>query len=168
VSGGRVVQINVSAGGVPKTPVEVARVTALGVEGDAHRNTKLHGGPERAVCLYPVEAIEALQMMGHPVVPGALGENFTLRGLDWSAVTPGRLIQVGERVLLQVTRYTSPCANIAPAFLDGDYSRVAQQRHPGWSRVYSRVLAEGPVRRGDPVRLLTEAEAAEALTAGRW
>jgi MOSC domain-containing protein YiiM len=164
---GRVVQINVSPGGVPKRAVDAARVTVRGVEGDAQRDTKHHGGPERAVCLYPVEALEALQLAGHPIVPGALGENLTVQGLDWSAVAPGRVLQVGERLLLQVTRYTSPCAKVAPAFLDGDYSRVSQARHPGWSRVYSRVLAEGAVRRGDPVRLLSEAEAATALAAGR-
>jgi MOSC domain-containing protein YiiM len=160
-----VVQINVSPGGVPKTPVEAARVTVRGVEGDAHRDTEHHGGPERAVCLYPLEALEVLQAEGHPVVPGALGENLTVHGLDWSRVVPGRVLQVGERLLLQVTRYTSPCANIAPAFRDRDYSRVSQKRRPGWSRVYTRVLAEGAIRRGDPVLLLGEAEASAALAA---
>ena len=47
------------------------------------------------------------------------------------------------------------------AFKDGDYARVSQKRHPGWSRVYARVLATGSIRQGDPVRLLDEAEAAE-------
>jgi MOSC domain-containing protein YiiM len=165
LSSGRVVQINVSPGGVPKTAVASAQVTFLGVAGDAHRDREHHGGPERAVCLYPVEALEALQLEGHPAFPGALGENLTVHGLDWAAVVPGRVLQVGERLLLQVTRYTSPCANIAAAFLDRDYSRVSQKRHPGWSRVYTRVLAEGTIRRGDPVRLLSEAQATAALAA---
>lgn len=39
-------------GGVPKLPVAGARVTTFGIEGDAHRDTEHHGGPERAVCLY--------------------------------------------------------------------------------------------------------------------
>lgn len=159
----RVVQISISAGGVPKTAVERARVTRLGLEGDRHRDTEHHGGPERAVCIYALEAIEALQAEGHPIGPGSIGENLTVHGLDWGAVVPGRVIQVGEQVLLRVTRYTSPCANIRPAFLDGDFSRVSQKRHPGWSRVYTQVLREGPVGRGDSVRLLGEAEAAAAL-----
>ncbi|MGH7325337.1 MAG: MOSC domain-containing protein [Candidatus Rokuibacteriota bacterium] len=165
MSRGRVVQINVSGGGVPKTPVETARVTALGLEGDAHRDREHHGGPERAVCLYALEAIEALQAEGHPIVPGAIGENLTIHGLDWPAVAPGCVLRVGEALLLQVTRYTSPRANIEPAFADGDYARVSQKRHPGWSRVYTRVRVEGSVRRGDPVRLLTEREASAALAA---
>jgi MOSC domain-containing protein YiiM len=166
MSDARVVQVNVSSGGVPKTAVARARVTRLGLEGDRHRDTEHHGGPERAVCLYALEAIEALQAQGHPIAPGVIGENLTVHGLDWDAVVPGRVIQVGERVLLQITRYTSPCANIGPAFLDGDFSRVSQKRHPGWSRVYTRVLVEGTVGSGDPVRLLSEAEVSAALAPG--
>jgi MOSC domain-containing protein YiiM len=161
----RVVQVSISAGGVPKTAVAQARVTRLGLEGDRHRDTEHHGGPERAVCLYAQEAIDALQAEGHPISPGSIGENLTVHGLDWAAVVPGQVIQVG-RVLLQVTRYTSPCANIAPVFLDGDFSRVSQKRRPGWSRVYTQVLKEGTIARGDAVRLLGEAETAAARAPG--
>jgi len=153
VSEGRIVQVSVSPGGVPKRPIEEARVTALGLEGDAHRDAEHHGGPERAVCLYALEAIEALQREGHSIVPGAIGENLTVQGVDWSAVVPGRRIRVGDEVLLEVTRYTSPCTNIRTVFRGGDYSRVSEKRHPGWSRVYARVVAGGVVKRGDHVSL---------------
>src|SRR5206468_11979480 len=80
---GRIVQISVSRGGVPKTTIEQAHVTALGLEGDAHRDREHHGGPERAVCLYALEAIASLRAEGHDIVPGAIGENVTVEGLDW-------------------------------------------------------------------------------------
>ena len=35
---GRVVQLSVSGGGVPKLPVPAARITEEGLEGDAHRS----------------------------------------------------------------------------------------------------------------------------------
>jgi MOSC domain-containing protein YiiM len=165
VSVGRIVQINVSPGGVPKLPVAEARLTVDGLAGDAHRDTEHHGGPERAVCLYAMEAIEALQAEGHLIAPGTIGENLTVRGLDWAAIVPGRVLGVGQHIRLEVTRYTSPCDNIRSAFLDGDYSRVSQKRHPGWSRVYARVLAAGIVRPGDAVRVLSDAEAATARAA---
>ena len=79
---GRIVQVSVSAGGVPKTAVGSANVTSDGVEGDCHHDHEHHGGPERAVCIFSVEAIEALRAEGHPVVPGSLGENLTVVGLD--------------------------------------------------------------------------------------
>ena len=158
---GRIVQVSVSRGGVPKTAVPAARVTAAGVAGDAHRDVEHHGGPDRAVCLFALEAIDALRGEGHAVVPGALGENVTVQGLAWEAVTPGARLLLGAEVLLEVTRYTSPCLNIAAAFVGRDYARVSQKRHPGWSRVYARVLAEGTIAAGDPVRLLEAREAAE-------
>ncbi|HXG04546.1 MAG TPA: MOSC domain-containing protein [Candidatus Binatia bacterium] len=150
---GLVARINVSSGGVPKTPVDAAWVDVLGLEGDGHRDSRHHGGPDRAVCLYALEAIEALQAEGHPIFPGALGENLTVRGLPWKTLTPGRVLEVGTAVL-EITAYTSPCETIAGAFRDGDFSRVAHKRHPGWSRLYARVLVPGRVRRGDAVRLL--------------
>ena len=151
---GRIVQLSVSAGGVPKLAVPTAQVTTLGLAGDAHRDHEHHGGPERAICLFAMEAIRALQAEGHPLVPGALGENVTLEGVDWVAVQPGARLQLGNAVVLEVTRFTTPCFNIRPAFRDGDYSLVSQKRHPGRSRVYARVLTPGMLREGDPARLL--------------
>ncbi len=92
---GRIVQISVSPGGVPKTRVTATRVTLSGLEGDGHRDTWHHGGPERGMGLYAIEAIRALRGEGH---------------------TGG----------------------------------------------YARVLATGSISEGDPVRLLTDAEATGA------
>jgi MOSC domain-containing protein YiiM len=150
----RIVQISVSPGGVPKRAVESARVTPLGLEGDGHRDLEHHGGPERAVCLFAIERIRSLQAEGHPIAPGTIGENVTLEGLDWTAVGPGTRLVLGDAVVVEITRFTSPCRNIAPSFRDGDYGRVSQKRHPGDSRVYARVVSEGLIRRGDQVRVL--------------
>lgn len=151
---GRVYQVNRSAGGVPKTAVAEAFVTELGIVGDLHRNTRTHGGPERALCLYSLELIQGLQAEGHRVEPGSLGENLTLEGIDLAALAPGDRLRVGE-VLIELTRHTTPCANIAPFFQDEEIERVAQPRNPGWSRFYARVLEGGTIRPGDPVERLT-------------
>jgi MOSC domain-containing protein YiiM len=150
----RIVQISVSPGGVPKRPVPAACVTPLGLDGDGHRNHEHHGGPDRAVCLFAMEQIEALRAEGHATVPGALGENVTVEGLDWSRVVPGARLALGDDVVLEVTRFTSPCINIRASFHDGDYSRVSQKRHPGWSRVYARVVRGGHIAAGDAVRIV--------------
>ena len=154
---GRIVQINVSPGGVPKLPVPSAHVTEQGLEGDLHRDMEHHGGPERALCIFAMEQIRVLQAEGHDVAPGAIGENLTVEGLDWERVTPGSRLELGAGVLLEVTRYTSPCFNIKKNFTDGDFSRVSQKRHPGSSRVYARVLQAGTIKQGDPVRLVRPA-----------
>jgi MOSC domain-containing protein YiiM len=149
--------VNVSNGGVPKRPVPGARVSALGLDGDRQRDTRYHGGPERALCLFSFERIEALAAEGHAIGPGTLGENVTVAGLDWDRVSPGAHYRLGRRVVIEITGYASPCAKIRPAFAGGEHPRVSQKAHPGWSRVYARVLAPGAIVPGDAVRPLTAA-----------
>jgi hypothetical protein len=38
----------------------------------------------------------------------------------------------------------------------GDFSRLSQDDHPGWSRICARVLHGGPIRVGDVVDLAGE------------
>jgi MOSC domain-containing protein YiiM len=153
MNGARVESINRSDGGVPKASVPECVVRTSGLEGDRQRDLVHHGGPDRAVCLYSSERIAAMKGEGHPIDAGLLGENLTLSGLDWSAIVPGTRLRVGA-VDLEITKYTSPCKNIAYAFLNGDFTRVSQKVHPGWSRLYARVTKSGTVRVGDPVQVL--------------
>ena len=155
--GGRVVQVNVSRGGVPKLAVEQAWVGRLGLDGDAHREHTVHGGPHRAVCLFGIEAIERLQAEGHPVEPGSVGENLTTVGIEWSTLPVGTRARVGERLLLEVASSTTPCATQRPNFRDGRFSRINIALHPSDSRMYARVLEEGYVRPGDSIALLPPA-----------
>ena len=149
---GRIESINSSRGGVPKTSLFEALVTERGLDGDRQRDLRHHGGPDRAVVLFSLDVIRALQREGHPVAAGATGENLTISGIDWTAVVPGVEVRIGE-VVLHITRYTSPCEKIAGAFLAGDFTRISQKLHAGWSRVCARVTAGGIVRMGDPVTL---------------
>lgn len=137
--GARITQVSLSSGGVPERAVPSARVTILGL---------------------------ALQAEGHPITPGSIGENVTLDGTDGPAVGPGTYLPLGSDVVIQVTCYTAPCANITGSFRERDYARVSQKRHAGDSRVYVRVLREGGLTCGDPAPILTDGEAA-ALVGGR-
>ncbi|MDQ3128184.1 MAG: hypothetical protein M3Q66_06975 [Chloroflexota bacterium] len=83
---GRVVQVNISPGGVPKLPVPAAHVRRDGLDGDARDHDAVHGGPHRAVCLLAIEAIERVRADRHTGVgAGAVGENLTTEGTE-----PGR------------------------------------------------------------------------------
>lgn len=149
---GRLESINVSRGGVPKTPVPDGVITESGVSGDRQADPRYHGGVDRAVTLFSLERIDRLRAEGHPIGIGTAGENLTVSGIDWKALAPGAEIRVGP-VRLQVTGYASPCSNIRGSFARGDFTRISQKLHPGWSRVYARVLAGGVVRVDDPVDL---------------
>jgi MOSC domain-containing protein YiiM len=73
-------------------------------------------------------------------------------------VAPGIRVEVGNEILLEVSSFTNPCKTIKGSFIDGEFIRIAQKFHPGWSRVYARVISEGEVHVGDPVRLLQAPE----------
>jgi MOSC domain-containing protein YiiM len=150
--GAIVYRINVSAGGVPKLPVEEAVIGDLGVVGDAHNDKENHGGLRQALCLYSHEALQRLQAEGHPVVPGGMGENITLQGLDVADLHPGDSLWLGE-VEIEITGYASPCKTIAGNFIDGKFTRVSEKLHIEDARLYARVLRGGRLRQGDPVRL---------------
>ncbi len=150
----RVHQVSLSDGGVPKHAVPVAQVTVNGLRGDRQRNRKIHGGPDRAVCLYSQEVIQALRAEGHSIGPGSAGENLTVTGIDWASLGPGDRLGIGADLELEITGYTAPCRLNGQWFKDGNSERMAQEAHPGWSRLYARVLVEGIVHQGDQIRVL--------------
>ncbi|WP_299493549.1 MOSC domain-containing protein [Acaryochloris sp. IP29b_bin.137] len=152
---GQVIQINVSDGGVPKKSVPSAHIDVEGLVGDRQKNLKHHGGPDRAICLWSAEIIEMLQGEGHPIRPGAAGENITVAGLDWQQLIPGVQLQLGDSVRLEITDYAQPCRTIARYFKLRCYGRISQKRHPGMSRLYTRVLASGNVSLGDSIAVYT-------------
>ena len=151
---GRIFQLNCSSGGVPKLAVREAFLTPTGLEGDRQRDLRIHGGPERALCLFALERILELQHEGHPIFPSSVGENVTVVGLDWQRVEPGARLSLGDEALVEVTRYTSPCKTIAGSFVGRDFKRISQEDHPGHSRVYARVIQTGRLAVGQLVRLL--------------
>ena len=151
---GTVASINISPGGVPKRRINGAKVSRLGLQHDRQDDQRHHGGPDRAVSLYSLERIRSLQAEGHPIDVGTTGENVTVEGLPWDAVVPRTRLQIGDKVLLEIVSFASPCKTIRESFIGGRFTRIAQQRHPGWSRVYARVLAEGEIHFGDTVELL--------------
>jgi MOSC domain-containing protein YiiM len=149
-SGARVVSINCSNGGVPKLATQEAFISMKGVDGDRQRDLRFHGGPDRAVCLFSMDLIEALRAEGHPIGPGTTGENVTVAGLDWSTVIPGARLSLGP-VEIEITRYAPPCQTIIASFADERSVRISQKVFPGWSRVYARVIEAGVLAVGDPV-----------------
>lgn len=133
-------------------------MSVRGIEGDSQRNTLLHGGPDRALSLYSWERLQALQEEGHPIHPGSAGENLTVAGLEWEQIVPGDQLRIGEAVLIKITSFCVPCRQNARWFVDHKFSRISQKTHPGWSRLYARVLSEGLVRQGDAVGVETVAK----------
>ena len=148
----RIFQLAASKGGVPKLAIRGARATTLGLDVDKQKHLKIHGGPERALSLFSLEVMQLLQAEGHPIYPGSTGENVLISGLDWSLLAPGSQLALGPEVVIELTRTATPCKTIADSFVDRTFKRLEAPHQMRW---YSRVLVEGPLVVGMPVRLIS-------------
>ena len=157
---GRVHQVNVSAGGVPKLPVPGTQVRRLGLVGDGHNEPEpIHGGELQAVSIYCIEALARVAADGHRAFPGAYGENLTLKGIDWPALGPGDRLAIGAGgLVIELTKHAAPCQTIAHWFVNRRIARISPTIHPEDARWYARVIVEGPVAAGDAVEVLPAAE----------
>jgi MOSC domain-containing protein YiiM len=144
---GTVAHLAVSAGGVPKTSVDAVEIGWSGVIGDVQGNRRHHGRPFQALCLWSTEVIDDLRSEGHPIHPGAAGENVTLSGLPWHLVVPGARLAIGS-VLCEISGDATPCSKNARWFVGGDFRRMGIDRGPV-SRMYATVLRPGRVAVGD-------------------
>jgi MOSC domain-containing protein YiiM len=144
------VQVNVSAGGMPKCPVPAAMVTSDGVAGDWQKNRKYHGGPDRAVCIFSEELYAWLREQGVEVGNGDIGENFTTRGIDLMALAKGDRLKVGGECVIELTDVRDPCRQLKK--WDERFPKLIVGRS-GWM---AKVVVEGEVKRGDALTLLRD------------
>ena len=160
-SGGRVAQVNISPGGVPKLPVgHPIWVSRLGLAGDGHTEPEpMHGGPEQAVCIYALESIARVAADGHTAFPGAFGENLTLEGIELGSLSAGDRLAIGEGgLLIELTKHAQPCQTIAHWFVKKRIARISAKTHPEDARWYARVVQDGEVRAGDRVERRVRAD----------
>ena len=113
---------------------------------------KFHGGIDKAVCIYSLDLIKALNLEGHNIFTGSTGENLTIEGLDWGKLKSGVKLILGD-ALIELTQEATPCKTISSSFISGDFSRISGSKYPGWSRWYASVIKEGTIRVGDEVSL---------------
>lgn len=160
---GEIFQVSLSPGGIPKLAVAEAFAGPLGLEGDAQRDTRHHGGPRQALLLVSLEDVECLQQQRFPVGAGSLGENLTVRGIDFRALRPGMRFRAGDAVI-ELTKLRSPCANLD--VYNGSGARIQLElfdslckagdaSSPRWGRggFYAAVLQSGLIRTGDILEL---------------
>ena len=88
MSGGRIVQLARSDGGVPKLAIPEAHAGSSDSRATARTTRSLR---RSRACAVPVLARgdRALQAEGHPISPGSTGENVTIAGLDWASLRAG-------------------------------------------------------------------------------
>ena len=139
---------------IAKTPIEPGvRVPIVGenLDGDYQANRKVHGGPDKALCCYPVEHYPVWDEAFLLELPhGAFGENLTLEGLTEGAVCLGDTFAVGD-VRLQVSQPRQPCNNLVKRW--GVRALPEKMIDASATGFYFRVLRPGDLGVGDILSL---------------
>jgi len=144
--------------GIFKEPV-AGRVVlrTLNLEGDRQADFSVHGGPSKAVYVYPSEHYDywkrELPEMELPW--GMFGENFTTAGLFESELNLGDKFRVGSAVVM-VTEPRMPCYKLGIRFNRPDI--VKRFLASGRTGFYFAVLQEGEVGVGDSIELIEESQ----------
>ncbi len=141
--------------GIFKEPVagRVA-VRRLNLDGDRQADLRVHGGPDKAIYLYPSEhyAFWRQQFPEMSLPWGMFGENLTIAGLLEDAVHIGDRFQIGS-VQVQVTQPRTPCYKLGIRF--GREDIIKRFLASGLTGFYCSVLEEGDVAADDPITLLS-------------
>ena len=131
---------------IAKRPVAGrVRVEALGLPGDVQVHPT-HGGPDRALCLYPHEHYARWDARVSP----ALGENLTSLGVLETTARIGDVWRIGA-ALVQVSQPRSPCAK--PAARLGVPDLVMRARRERITGLHLRVLEPGELGAGDAIEV---------------
>jgi MOSC domain-containing protein YiiM len=158
---GTIIQVNTSFGGLPKRAISGGFITPLGIEGDMHAHSAIHGGPLKAILIIASEVVDELTARGYPLFYGALGENLTTRGLTIRDLRIGDQIRAGG-ALLEITRPRGPCSQLniyGPTLKDeltDDLVLAHDYSSPRWgmSGFYASVLTPGPVQPDDIIAVV--------------
>jgi MOSC domain-containing protein YiiM len=161
---------------IAKRPRE-GRVQILpeGLAPDEQADRRVHGGPEMALHLYPLDHHAWWRgIIGdHPALdePGGFGSNLAVTGLSEDMVHIGERFRLGSAVI-EVSQPRQPCWKIEHRFgQPGMVARIVETGRCGW---YFRVIETGDVAAGDSLERLAPgapdwsvARAFAALVAGQ-
>lgn len=138
--------------GICKERVEESYLSSEGFRGDGVANLKFHGGPDRAVCVYPFEHYSLWENEFSVILPpSAFGENITVTNMLEQDVCIGDVCQLGEAII-QITQGRIPCNTITKR-TNVDLKRIVETGYTGY---FCRVIKEGTIRKNSNVELLEQ------------
>jgi MOSC domain-containing protein YiiM len=142
--------------GIFKEPVEGRIIMrTLNLDGDRQADLTVHGGPSKAVYVYPAEHYNYWrgELPDIKLPWGMFGENFTSEGLLEDDVRIGDRFRIGSGEVM-VTEPRMPCYKLGIKFgRDDIIKRFLASRRTGF---YFAVLREGEVRSGDTIELISQ------------
>jgi MOSC domain-containing protein YiiM len=142
---------DIHTGGV-KASAPWAMLRFGGFEGDGVADRGHHGGPDRAVCVYPALHYEWWKTVkGIDLQFGAFAENLTVDDIEDGDICIGDIVRIGA-ALAQVTLPRDPCRTLDRITEIPSLHLLA--RESGRCGFHMRTLEEGLVWLGDPFELM--------------
>jgi MOSC domain-containing protein YiiM len=137
-------------------------VRTLNIDGDRQSDLTVHGGPRKAVYVYPHEhyAYWRAELPQADLGWGAFGENLTTEGVLENGVSAGDMIEIGT-AMFRVTIPRMPCYKLAIRFDRLDM--IKRFWRSGRCGFYLAVAREGEIGAGDRLRLTRDGEAAPSI-----
>ncbi|MDD2190559.1 MAG: MOSC domain-containing protein [Eubacteriales bacterium] len=140
----KVISINISEKtGEVKFPVDMARFTAGGIEGDAHFGLD----DIRQVSLLANESVDKMRAMGLKLGAGAFAENITTYGIELKTLPIGTKLKIGETIQ-EVSKIGKECHR-GCAIMQQKGSCIMPTEG-----IFTRVLNDGTVKVGDNIEIL--------------
>lgn len=130
------------------------QVHFLNIAGDQQADLTVHGGPDKAVYVYPSEHYSFWKEKRSDLFfqPGIFGENLSTTGLD-EATCVGDVFKIGTAIF-RVTNPRMPCFKLGIKMNDPKFIKdFMDARKNGF---YLRVLQEGEIKPGDMIEKMEE------------
>lgn len=144
--------------GIFKAPVEGRVVVRThGLEGDQQADLSVHGGPDKAVYVYPFAhyATWSRELGRDDFCPGQFGENLTVEGMDETTVSIGDVFRIGTAEF-QVSQPRSPCVKLGIRMHSARFPSLFLKS--GRVGFYVRVVCKGQLGAGDAITQVSRGE----------
>ncbi|BFT69682.1 MOSC domain-containing protein [Paenibacillus sp. P36] len=141
--------------GIYKSPVSSSLyVSKTQLDGDGQADLTVHGGVDKALCVYPEEHYAYWEeVLGHKLEAGAFGENLTVRGFLETDVCIGDIYAIDE-VIVQVSQPRQPCFKVGKRL---EWAKTPlHMQETGYTGFYFRVLQEGFLSVNSEVKLVAK------------
>jgi len=123
-----------------------------GFADDQVSDQRVHGGPEKAACVFPLEHYAFFaSRLGRELAPPSFGENLTCDGLLEEVACIGDVYAIGT-THVQITSPRQPCLKLALKHDAPDLPRWIVET--GYSGFYLRVLSAGAIETGAAIELV--------------
>ncbi|MBN9747119.1 MOSC domain-containing protein [Amycolatopsis sp. A1MSW2902] len=130
-------------------------LSELNLSGDRQADLSVHGGPDKAVYVYPIEHYSVWTAEGFSVAHGDFGENLSVEGALETDARIGDVWAWGD-ALVQIAQPRHPCFKLAMRTGRKDVvPAMISTNRCGW---YLRVLRPGTVPTAGPLEVVERAE----------